>query len=97
MDYQGEGGAARADLDTLEQLRWVLGGLLDSKDLPSLWPIRLILTKKNPGDRIGFVRQNGQYLILAAPGEKLPLGDVAHVFLEANTGTPARRSRRRAL
>src|SRR5690349_21436151 len=32
IDSDGESGAARNDLTQLEQLRWVLGGLLESKD-----------------------------------------------------------------
>jgi hypothetical protein len=85
VDFQGDGGAARADLDQLEQVRWVLGGLLESKDLPSLWPIRLILTRNSKGAGGRIVSQNGQFLLLAAPGEKLSLGEVAGVLLDANT------------
>lgn len=59
--------------------------MLESKELPSLWPIRLILTRKSPSEAARVVAQNGQYLILAAPGEKLPLSDVARVLLDANT------------
>lgn len=84
VDFQGDEGAARADLDDLEQLRWVLGGLLESKDLPSLWPIRLILTR-NYKQTGRVVSQNGQFILLSAPGEKLPLGEIAGILLDANT------------
>lgn len=78
--------AARDTLTDLEQLRWVLGGLLESKDLPSIWPIRVLITrnaKTNPSQK--FVSQNGDYLFVTPPGTKLPLGDVAGIFLDANT------------
>jgi hypothetical protein len=86
VDSQGDVGAARDDLNQLEQLRWVLGGLLESKDLPSRWPIRVMLTTKNEGTKPGhFVWQNGQYLLAAPPGSPIPLDQVAGIFLEANT------------
>jgi len=62
VDTDGDAGAARDSLTQLEQLRWVLGGLLESKDLPSVWPIRVMLTRnektnpKRPEDQ--FVSQN---------------------------------------
>ena len=70
----------------LEQLRWVLGGLLDSKDLPSRWPIRLILNKEgqtSPSPQ--FVLQDGSYLLIVRPGSPLPLHQVAGLLLDANT------------
>lgn len=80
---------ARQDLADLEQLRWVLGGLLESQDLRSVWPFRVLLTKSaktNPtGPSDGFVSQNGQYLLLTHPGEPLPLAQVARILLDANT------------
>jgi len=64
----------------------VLGGLLESQDLPSLWPIRLIVTsqgkKTNPSD---FVWQNGIWLLVVPPGTPPPLGQVAGILLDANT------------
>jgi hypothetical protein len=80
---------ARQDLADLEQLRWVLGGLLESQDLPSVWPFRVLVTKSaktNPTPSTnGFVLQNGQYLLLTHPGEPLPLAQVAKILLDANT------------
>ncbi len=86
VDTDGDAGAAREALTQLEQLRWVLGGLLESKDLPSLWPIRVLLTKSEktkPND--GFVWQNGQFVLVCPPGTRLPLGQVAGILLDANT------------
>jgi hypothetical protein len=89
VDTDGDTGAARDALTQLEQLRWVLGGLLESKDLPSIWPLRVMLSdlaKTNPTTSgTEFVLQNGQYVLLTAPGAHLPLGQVAIILLEANT------------
>jgi hypothetical protein len=91
-------GAAREMLTQFEQVRWVLGGLLESQDLPSLWPIRVILTNSPPTGRTlafseprpagsgnKFVFQNGQYLLVASPKTEPPVGQVAGMLLDANT------------
>ncbi len=80
--------AARDDLVQLEQLRWVLGNTLEQKDLPSLWPIRIMLASL--GERAGspsseFVWQNARYIWVGPPGSRLPLGAVAGLLLDANT------------
>lgn len=77
--------AARQTLTELEQLRWVLGGLLESKDLPSVWRFHVLLTKSAKTNPSKFVWQNGEYLFAAAPGSKIPLGNVASILLDANT------------
>lgn len=83
----------------MEQLRWVLGNLLESQDLKSVWPFRILLAKnegtnptfrsqfvsQNPEDATRFVLQNGQYLLVCSPTEPLPLGEVAGILLDANT------------
>ncbi|MBV8570102.1 MAG: hypothetical protein JO319_05790 [Acidobacteriaceae bacterium] len=76
---------ARNTLAELEQLRWVLGGLLESKDLPSVWPIRVLFTRDAKTNPSKFVWQNGDYLFVAPPGSKVPLGDVARILVDANT------------
>ena len=81
-----DSGAARDALDQLEQLRWVLGGLLESKDLPSLWPIRILLTnsaKTNPTGH--FVWQNACYLWVAPARSRVPLDQIAGILLDDNT------------
>lgn len=44
VDTNGHSAAVRDALTQLEQVRWVLGGLLEEKDLRSTWPIRVMLT-----------------------------------------------------
>jgi len=89
VDSDGDTAAARDALTQLEQLRWVMGGLLESKDLRSVWPIRVILSKAakaNPTTSgTEFVSQNGSYQLLTLAGARLPLGQVASIFLESNT------------
>jgi len=85
----GDLNAARDTLTQLEQLRWVLGGLLESKDLPSLWPIHVLITaseKTNPMASSGqFVWKNGAYILVLSPGARLPLDEVAGLLIDANT------------
>jgi hypothetical protein len=86
VDTDSDTGAARDVLTQLEQTRWVLGGLLESKDLPSVWPIRVLLTRSSKTNPTGhFVWQNGQYLWVAPPGSPVPLDEVAGILLDANT------------
>ncbi|MFL6417347.1 MAG: tetratricopeptide repeat protein [Bryobacteraceae bacterium] len=44
LDTQGDLGRARDILTELEQVRWVLGGLLEQKELGAAWPFRVIVT-----------------------------------------------------
>jgi hypothetical protein len=83
-------GDARDQLAQMEQLRWVLGGLLDSQDLPAPWPIRVVFTKNeetNPPPesvwksgplfgQIGFEWQSGH---------PVPLESIAAILLDSNT------------
>jgi hypothetical protein len=83
-----EATAARDDLTQLEQLRWVLGNLLEIKDLQSLWPIRVMITggkNETPDGKLQFVLRGSQYLLVAPPNARLPLGEVAGLLLDANT------------
>lgn len=50
VDTDSDTAAARDVLTELEQTRWVLGGLLESKDLPSVWPVRILLTRAKGAD-----------------------------------------------
>jgi hypothetical protein len=59
VDTDGDTAAARDALTQLEQVRWVLGGLLESQNLQSTWPIRVILTKSAGAGAAGqFIPQN---------------------------------------
>jgi len=77
--------AARNALASMEQVRWVLGGLLETQDLHSLWPVRVVFTKQDAPAQIGFEWQNGQYLLVCRPGTPIPLDQVAGILLDANT------------
>ncbi len=99
IDTEGDGLNARNALTQAEQLRWVLGNLLESQDLKSVWPFRIVFTKnegtnptlrsefvsQNPEETTRFVLQNGQYLLICSPDEPLPLGEIAGSLLDANT------------
>jgi hypothetical protein len=88
VDTDSDQAAARQALTQLEQLRWVLSGLLEIRELNTVWPVRVLITnsaKANPKFRGEFVLQNGNYLLVAAPNSVLPLGQLAGFFLEANT------------
>ncbi len=85
VDAETDAAAARDTLTQLEQLRWVLGGLLESKDLQSVWPVRVLLTRNEKTNPNQFVWQNGQYLLLASPGNRVSLAQVAGILLDANT------------
>lgn len=59
---------------------------MESQDLQSLWPVRIILTEGSEGDNGGeFVAQNGQYLLVTSPKADPPTGQVAGILLDANT------------
>jgi hypothetical protein len=88
VDTDSDPAAARQALTQMEQLRWVLSGLLEIRELNTIWPVRVLITnsaKTNPNFRGYFVSQNGQYLLVAPPNSVLPLGQLAGFFLEANT------------
>jgi hypothetical protein len=86
---EGDETAARDALTQLEQLRWVLGGLLEARSLNAVWPMRVLLSDSAKANATTagteFVLQNGQYVLLTAPGSHLPLGQVAGILIEANT------------
>ncbi|MGC2659080.1 MAG: hypothetical protein WA324_14060 [Bryobacteraceae bacterium] len=84
IDSQGDTASASQTLNDLEQMRWVLGDLLELRDVPSLWPIRILLTRSAPPTN-HLVWQDGNYLLIATPGEPIPLGEIAGLLLDANT------------
>ncbi len=81
----GDVNTAREALTQLEQLRWVLGGLLESKDLPSLWPIHVLLTDSEKTNPNQFVWKNGVYIFVLPHGAPLPLNQIAGLLIDANT------------
>ncbi len=84
VDTDSDPSAARYALTQLEQTRWVLSGLLEIKDLNTTWPFRILVTTgATPSHHITL--HDGYYLYVAPPGVPMPLGEVAKLFLEANT------------
>jgi hypothetical protein len=84
IDTESDISGARDSLAQMEQLRWVLGGLLETQDLEGIWPIRVVFTKDAVAP-IGFEWQNGEYLLISPPAGRVPLGQLAGIFLDANT------------
>ncbi len=83
--FQQDAVAARDALTQAEQVRWVLEGLLENKDLVPLWPIKVIYTTDRPPSAPEFVPQNGQYLFLLSPGKPVPLAKIAELLVRDNT------------
>lgn len=85
VDTDGDVGAARETLATLEQLRWVLGGMLENNNLEAVWPFRVLITAAAPPDSRTITLVHGQYLLGIRPGNNLPYHKIASLLLEANT------------
>jgi hypothetical protein len=85
VDTDADPEQARQTLARLEQLRWVLGGMLESKDLEATWPFRIFFASGVKRASNSFVLAHGVYLLALDSDRQLPLGDVARIFLEANT------------
>jgi hypothetical protein len=84
LDYDRDQAKARQVLANLEQLRWILGGMLETKDLEATWPFRMLVTEQAPSP--GAVRlAHGQYVAAIQPGDEAPLQEVARILIEANT------------
>jgi hypothetical protein len=84
VDTDSDSAAARYDLTQLEQMRWVLSGLLEIKDLNATWPVR-VLVSNSVKPNLHFALHNGYYLLTIAPNTPVPVGEAARLFLEANT------------
>jgi hypothetical protein len=85
VDTDDEASAARDALVNLEQLRWVLGGMLESKNLQAIWPFRILITPAAQGAAPDFVVRHGEYVLAVVPDRPIPLDRVARLFLDANT------------
>ena len=84
VDTDTDIASARFDLTQLEQVRWVMSGLLEIKDLNTTWPVRVLVTNSSKPST-HFRLHNGFYILVIAPNSRLPLGEVARLFLEAHT------------
>lgn len=85
VDTDENTSGARDALVNLEQLRWVLGGMLESKDLQAIWPFRILITPAAHGATSDFVVRHGEYVLVVVPERPIPLERVAKLFLDANT------------
>jgi hypothetical protein len=80
VDTEGDAAAARDVLTQLEQLRWMLSGLLENRDLNPVWPVHLLVTSSIPADgKIHQVRDI--YVIVLAPGARPPLDEFTKLLL----------------
>ncbi len=80
----GDTGEARQILNDLEQLRWMLGNLLESQDLRPLWPLRVIISQEGPHPK-GVQQVRDNYLLVLTPGARPPLDEVTRLFLNDNS------------
>ena len=84
VDTDGALTHARKVLSNLEQLRWVLGGILEDKNLEATWPFRVLISAVVPGGT-SFKLAHGEYVLTIPPAAQPSLAEVAQLFIEANT------------
>jgi hypothetical protein len=80
----GDSGQAREVLTQIEQMRWMLGGLLDIREISTLWPVRVLITSAAK-PTAGVVQARDGYVVVMAPGARPPMAALAKLFLEENT------------
>ncbi|MGA7409388.1 MAG: hypothetical protein WBW33_02820 [Bryobacteraceae bacterium] len=80
----GDIGQAREVLTQLEQMRWMLGGLLDIREINTLWPVRVLITAAAK-PTVGVVQARDGYIVVLAPGSRPPMSALAKLFLQENT------------
>lgn len=85
VDTDSDPGRARQTLANLEQLRWILGGMLENKDLEATWPYRILITDAAPAGEPSFQFAHAQYICAVRPGSEPSYTEVARLLLEANT------------
>lgn len=85
VDYDHDQAKARESLADLEQLRWILGGMLEVKDLDATWPFRILLTKESGTKEGHLTLAHCEYVAAIPPDGTLPLAEIARIFIEANT------------
>lgn len=85
VDFNRDESKARETLADLEQLRWILGGMLETKDLEATWPFRILITSDTAGSAPGFTFGHGEYIAAIRPGDPAPMADIAKIFIEENT------------
>lgn len=85
VDTDSDPGRARQTLANLEQLRWILGGMLENKDLQATWPFRVLITDAAPPGEPSFQFAHAQYICAVRPDSEPSYIEVARLLLEANT------------
>jgi hypothetical protein len=80
VDTEGDAGSAREVLTDLEQLRWMLGGLLENRDLSPLWRVHVLVTSSIPADG-HFHQVRDIYVIVLAPGARPPLDEFTKLLM----------------
>ncbi|MGA8593644.1 MAG: hypothetical protein WB676_02775 [Bryobacteraceae bacterium] len=85
VDYDRDQAKARQVLANLEQVRWIVGGMLETKDLEATWPFRVLVTEQAQGASATVRLAHAQYIAAIQPGDEAPLAEVARILLEANT------------
>ncbi len=85
VDTDGDVGHARQTLANLEQLRWILGGMLGNKDLQAIWPFRILITSDATAGAASFQLAHAQYISAVRPGSEPSYVEVARILLQANT------------
>ena len=85
IDTDQDPQEAREALATLEQLRWILGGMLESKDLNATWPMRILITSRADISSQQFTQAHGEYVLAVQSRQSIPFQTVAKLFIESNT------------
>jgi hypothetical protein len=85
VDTDDDPARARQTLANLEQLRWILGGMLENKDLQATWPFRILITDAAPAGETSFEFAHAQYICVVRPGSEPSYIEVARLLVEANT------------
>ena len=85
VDTDEGGDGARTILANLEQLRWILGDMLETKSLEAVWPFRLVISASAPENGAQWKVRHGYYLLALRPGQPVSYERVAEIFLQTNT------------
>jgi hypothetical protein len=85
VDTNGDVVRAREILANLEQMRWILGGWLEDKNLEATFPFRVVVSPEAPASSTSFILLHGQYICAVRPGVDPPYAEVAKLMLESNT------------
>lgn len=85
VDTDSDIARARQTLANLEQLRWILGGMLENQNLQAAWPFRVLITDNADADSSSFTLAHGEYVAAVRPGREPLYVEVARLLLVENT------------